>query len=90
MTINLKLEDEQLIQKPLQSGEFSSAEEVIHHALKSLDDKEDWLQESREAINEKIERGFAQFERGEGLTPEESLTRLEAKKVAWRAEQRRG
>lgn len=46
--------------------------------------------ESREAINEKIERAFAQFERSEGLTPEEPLTRLEAKKVAWRAEQGRG
>ena len=89
MTINLTPEDEQLIQKRLQSGAFSSAEEVIHHALESLDAEEDWLRENRAAINEKIERAFAQFERGEGLTSEESLTRLEAKKTASRAEQRR-
>lgn len=47
MTINLKPEDEQLIQKRLESGVFSSAEEVIHQALKSLDDKEDRLGEQR-------------------------------------------
>jgi len=37
-----------------------------------------------------IERGIAQFERGEGLTPEDSMARLESKKTAWRDEQRRG
>ncbi len=90
MTIHLTPEDEQFIEKRLQSGAFSSAEEVIHHALESLEVEEDWIQENRAAINAKIERGFAQFERGEGLTLEESLTRLEAKKAAWRADQRRG
>ena len=89
MTINLKPEDEQLIQKRLESGVFGSAEEVIHRALESLDAEEAWLQENGEAIHEKIERGFSQFEHGDGLTPEESLARLEAKKAAWRAEQRR-
>ena len=90
MTIHLTPEDEQLIQKRLESGVFSSAEEVIHHALESLDADEGWLQQNRAAINEKIERGFAQFERGEGLTSEESLAQLETKKAAWRAQQRRG
>ena len=73
MTINLKPEDEQLIEKRLQTGVFASAEEVVHHALESLDAEEEWLQENRAVISEKIERGFAQFERGEGLTPEASL-----------------
>jgi antitoxin ParD1/3/4 len=90
MTINLEPEDEKLVQKRLQTGVFGSPREVIHRALESLDAEESWLQENRGAINEKIERGLAQFERGEGLTAEESLTQLEAKKVAWRAEQRRG
>ncbi len=90
MTIHLTPEDERLIHKRLESGAFSSAEEVIHHALESLDAEECWLQQNRAVINEKIERGFAQFERGEGLTSEESLAGLEAKKAAWRAGQRRG
>jgi antitoxin ParD1/3/4 len=90
MTINLEPEDEKLIEKRLQTGAFGSPQEVIHRALESLDAEESWLQENRGAINEKIERGLAQFERGEGLTPEESLAQLEAKKAVWRAEQRRG
>ena len=90
MTINLEPEDEELIQKRLQTGVFGSPREVIHRALESLDAEESWLQENREAINEKIERGLAQFEHGEGLTPEESLAQLETKKAVWRAEQRRG
>lgn len=90
MTINLEPEDEKLVQKRLQTGVFGSPREVIHRALESLDAEESWLQENKGAINEKIERGLAQFERGEGLTAEESLAQLEAKKVVWRAEHRRG
>jgi len=86
MTIDLEPEDEKLIQKRLQTGVYGSPREVIHRALESLDAEESWLQESKGAINEKIERGIAQFERGEGLTPEESLAQLDAKKVAWRAD----
>jgi antitoxin ParD1/3/4 len=89
MNIRLTPEDERLIQKRLQSGVFSSAEEVIHRALKSLEAEEDWLQENKAEIGAKIERGLAQFERGEGLTPDESQARLAARKAAWRAEQRR-
>ncbi len=89
MTINLRPEDERLIQKQLQSGVFASAEEVIHRALESLEADENWLQENRKTIDEKIERGFAQFERGEGLTSAESRARLETKKSLWRADQRR-
>lgn len=50
---------------------------------------EAWLQENKASIHEQIEQGFAQFERGEGLSKEESLSQLDAKKAAWRTEQRR-
>jgi antitoxin ParD1/3/4 len=89
MAINLRPEDERLIQKRLPSGAFDSAEEVVHRALESLDAEQEWLQENRDAIDEKIERGLAQLDRGEGLTREESLARLQAKKAAWRCNQRR-
>jgi len=62
---------------------------VIHRALESLQADEEWLRSNRAMIHDKIERAFAQFERGEGLTPEESLAQLEAKKVSRRAQQRR-
>jgi antitoxin ParD1/3/4 len=83
VNINLRPEDEDLIQRQLESGVFRSPEEVVHRALESLRAEEAWLQENRAAIHEKIEQGFRQFERGEGLTKEESLSELEAKKAAW-------
>jgi putative addiction module CopG family antidote len=89
MNINLKPEDEQIVRRRLKSGAFASVEEVIHRALESLDAQEEWLQENRADIHDKIERAFGQFERGEGLTAEESVARLEAKKVARRAQHRR-
>jgi putative addiction module CopG family antidote len=89
MTVHLKPEDEQLIKKRLESGAFADAEDVIHRALESLDSDEVWLAENRAAIREQIDTGFAQCERGEGLSPAESLATLEAKKSTWRANQRR-
>jgi len=89
MTIKVRPEDEQLIQERLESGAFATPEEVIHRALESLQADEEWLRSNRAMIHDKIERAFAQFERGEGLTPEESLAQLEAKKVSRRAQQRR-
>ena len=85
VTIHINPDDEQLIRKRVQSGAFSSVEEVIHRALESQDAEETWLQDNRTAIDEKIERALGQFERGEGLTPEESLALLESRKAAWRA-----
>jgi hypothetical protein len=46
------------------------------------------VRQNRQAIQDKIDRAFDRFERGEGLTAEESLARLEAKQAAWRSEQR--
>ena len=89
MTIKVTPEDEQLIQKSLESGAFATPEEVIHRALESLQADEEWLRSNRAVIHDKIERAFDQFERREGLTPEESLAQLEAKKVSRRAQQRR-
>jgi putative addiction module CopG family antidote len=90
MIINLTPEDEKLIQKRLRTGVFSSAEEVIHRALEAQEAEEHWLHQNKASIDEKIERGLAQFERGEGLTNDAARERLEAKKTAWRAERRGG
>ena len=68
MKIELKPEDEQLIQKRLQSGAFHTIEEVIHDALTSQDAEEDWLQENREAINAKIANGLAQLNSRQGVS----------------------
>lgn len=81
MTIQLTPEDEELIQKRLQSGAFRSVGEVIHDALASQNAEADWLAQNREAINEKIARGIAQLDRGEGVAGETARARIERRKA---------
>ena len=81
--IHLTPEDEELIQNRLQSGIFRSVEEVIHDALASQDAETAWLLENKAAINEKIARGLAQLDRGEGVSGELARARLQQRKADW-------
>jgi putative addiction module CopG family antidote len=89
MKIELNPEDEQLIQKRLESGAFHSINEVIHDALASQDAEEDWLQENREAINAKIARGLGQLDSGKGISGDLAHARLQERKASWLAERKR-
>ncbi|HEV2990339.1 MAG TPA: type II toxin-antitoxin system ParD family antitoxin [Candidatus Angelobacter sp.] len=89
MKIELKPEDEQLIQKRLQSGAFRSIDEVIHDALISQDAEEEWLQENREIMNAKISSGLAQLDSGEKISGDLARSRLQERKAAWLAERKR-
>ena len=87
MAIEIKRpEIEALIQQRLHSGAFESVEDVLFDALEMQSEREVWLQENKEAINAKIERGLAQLDRGEGLTGDQLRTRLAADKSAWLAD----
>jgi antitoxin ParD1/3/4 len=87
MTIEIKRpEIEALIQQRLHSGAFESVEDVLFDALGMQSEREVWLQENREAIDAKIERGLAQLDRGEGTPGDQLRTRLEADKAAWLAD----
>jgi hypothetical protein len=68
------------------SGACQSPEEVIERALQVLRSEDEWLAQNKEAINEKIERGIAQLDRGEGISCEALPGRLEKRKAAWLAE----
>src|SRR5271170_1568073 len=84
MTIEIKRpEIEALIQQRLHSGAFESVEDVLFDALEIQGEREAWLLENKEAINTKIERGLARFDRGEGLPGEGLRERLDADKTAW-------
>ena len=87
MTIEIKRpEIEALIQQRLHSGAFKSVEDVLFDALGMQSEREVWLQENKEAIGAKIERGLAQLDRGEGTPGDQLRTRLEADKAAWLAD----
>lgn len=70
---------EALIQKRLQSGVFDSIEEILFRALEAQDEREDWLQNNKEASNDKIELAMAQFDLGEGIPGEQLPARLDCR-----------
>jgi hypothetical protein len=87
MTIQInRPEIEALIQQRLNSGAFESIEDVLFDALEIQAEREAWLQENKEGINAKIERGLAQLDRSEGISGDELRGRLEADKAVWLTE----
>jgi putative addiction module CopG family antidote len=86
MNITLRPEHEKAIAQAIESGAYQSPEEVIARALDVLRDEEDWLRNNRSEIAGKIEQAFAQFERGEFFTSDESRADMEKRKDAWRNE----
>ena len=86
MTIELKPEDEQLIQRRLQSGGFTTVQEVIHHALQVQDAEEAWLELHKQEVGEKIEKAIAEFDRGGGIPRSGVRSRLQEMKSARLAE----
>ena len=84
MTIEInRPEIEALIQQRLHSGAFQRVEDVLFDALEIQAEREAWLQENKEAINAKIERGLAQLDRGKGTPGDGLRKRLEDDRAAW-------
>jgi antitoxin ParD1/3/4 len=89
MTITLRPEHEKSITQAIQSGAYQNPDEVIGRALEVLRGEDEWLQERKDEIAEKIERAFGQFERGEFFSADESQADMERRKAAWLNEQQR-
>lgn len=84
MTIEInRPEIEALIRQRLHSGAFENVEDVLFDALELQSEREVWLQENKEAIHAKIERGLAQLDQGEGLPGDQLRNRLAADKATW-------
>ena len=90
MAISLTPEDKKLIQKRMKTGLFKSVEEVIHDALAAQDAEAEWLIDNKVVINEKIARGVAQLDRGEGVSGDVAHARLQRRKADWQAGHKRG
>lgn len=68
MSIDLKPEQQRVIDLAVRSGAYRNPGEVLDQAFEIIReqlDLEDWMFEQREAIASHIETGFAQAERGE-------------------------
>jgi Arc/MetJ-type ribon-helix-helix transcriptional regulator len=79
MAITLDGGIEERIQRQLDRGAFPGPTELLAHALDLLEEEkssEDWLDRNMDAINADLDETFAQAERGEGFSPEESVADL--------------
>ena len=85
MPIILGPEHEQIIAEALRSGAYQSPDEVIKRALELLHERDTWLAENRA----KIEEGYAAAQRGDLTDSDQVRARMEEKKRAWLAEQRK-
>jgi predicted transcriptional regulator len=68
MVIDLKPEQQRVIDLAVRSGAYQSPDEVVDQAFAIIREQlelEDWMLGQREAITAQIEKGFAQAERGE-------------------------
>src|SRR5271165_462015 len=68
MIIDLKPEQQRVIDLAVRSGAYQNPGEVLDQAFEIIReqlDLEDWMFEQREAVAAHIEKGFAQAERGE-------------------------
>jgi antitoxin ParD1/3/4 len=84
MTINLRPEQQRVIDLAVQSGEYQSPAEVLDQALEIIReqlDLEDWMVEQREAVAAHIETGFAQAERGELIDGDAALEMLRQRRA---------
>lgn len=86
--MELKPEVEALILKRLQSGAFSSAEEVIERALEFLSAEEDWLADNRNEIAVQIQEGWDQAQKGELIDGENVRTEMRQFKDDWKKQRR--
>lgn len=84
MTIDLKPEQERVIDLAIQSGAYGSAGEVLDQALEIIREQlelEDWMLEERKAIAAHIEKGFLQAERGELIDGDRALEMLRKRRA---------
>ena len=78
--VSLTPELEELVQKKVQSGRYTSASEVIWDALRLLAERDELREVELQALRDKVDQGLAEARRGELVDGEE----------AFRATRRRG
>jgi antitoxin ParD1/3/4 len=76
MNIQLKPEQEKIIQTQIQSGKYNSAEEIVDVAFRLFDKLQseyaEWIEETRQ----KVDVAVAELDRGEGLDGETVIAEI--------------
>ena len=71
MNVTISGDAEQIVREELDRGHYDSAQEVVREGLRLLHE--------RSALNEKIEEGLAELDRGEGIPGEQVFAALREK-----------
>ena len=85
MTIELKPEQQKVIDLAINSGVYRDSSEVLDQALEIIRAQlhsEDWLAEQREPVAAHIATGFAQAERGELMDGDAAIEMLHQRRAA--------
>lgn len=84
MTIELKPEQQQMIDLAIRSGVYHDSGEVLDQAFEIIRAQlhsEDWLAEQRAVVAAQIATGFAQAERGELMDGEAAVEMLRQRRA---------
>ncbi len=84
VVIDLKPEQQRLIDQAVDSGAYRTAGDVLDQAFELLRAQltcADWLLEQREAVSAQIENGLAQAQRGELLDGDAALALLRKRRA---------
>ena len=87
MNVSLTPELEQFIQSQLESGKFTSVDEVIAAGIKLLEERERIYKGRFEELKKEIMIGIEQLDRGEKLDGREVIEQLRQKNQAKRIAQ---
>lgn len=85
MTIELKPEQQRMIDLAVRSGAYRNPGEVLDQAFEIIQeqlDLEAWMLEQREAVAAPIEKGFVQAERGESIDGDAAVEMLRQRRSA--------
>lgn len=84
MVIDLKPEQQRLIDLAVQSGAYQDPAEVVDQAFEIIREQlslGDWMLEEREAVTAHIAHGFAQAERGDLIDGDTVIEMLRQKRA---------
>jgi Arc/MetJ-type ribon-helix-helix transcriptional regulator len=84
VAIELKPEQQRVIDLAVKSGAYQNPGEVLDQALEIIREQlqlEDWMVEQRDAVAAHIETGFAQAERGELIDGDAAVEMLRQRRA---------
>jgi antitoxin ParD1/3/4 len=76
MNVSLTPELERFISGLVESGRYRSASEVVRHAVRLLQQREEEREAKLEAIRRAVDVGIEELERGEGIPADEVFEEL--------------